>query len=331
MLHETLLLNLAPGFTILTTDAEMPSPRHAGASTVLGSEAKIPDPPKFTDAEALKPCPLCRKNFNEAEFTNDTWWKCHVNEDLLPFACIAGPCFQPPAFACRSEWRAHMQRHHGIFWQRSLAVQISDNMHPNTQEKLDVGPFEDVCPLCCMPLVGPSRSAIGQFAYLMSFTSQTAVEMLTTPLDSNDVIESHNMNTKNETGLDKKTATGIAEIIENHMMSPMMNHIADHLQFLALLTVRLSARKITDGDENSFSSSPALSSDQDSEQRSTLDDESEFVEGDASKGHDGHEFLADAPPDLECPENEWIESLLRDLGQEADISISTCRPPSLSH
>lgn len=75
MLSETLPLDLDPGFTVLTADVEMPSPRRAGASTVLGSEAKFPDPPKFNDGEAQKPCPLCRKNFSEAEFTNSTWWK----------------------------------------------------------------------------------------------------------------------------------------------------------------------------------------------------------------------------------------------------------------
>lgn len=76
-----------------------------------------------------------------------------------------------------------------------------------------------------------------------------------------------------------------------------------------------------------FPALQSLSSDQDVAQRSTLDDESEVVEGDASKEKDEHEFLADAPPDLECPEDEWFESLLRDVSQETDINISTCRPP----
>lgn len=109
-------------------------------------------------------------------------------------------------------------------------------------------------------------------------------------------------------------------------MNPMMNHIADHLQFLALLTVRLSARKITEGDEHSFSSSPALSSNQDSEKGSTWNGESEYVEGDASMEKDEHEFLAEILPDLECPEDEWVESHLRNLGQEAEINY---RPPNL--
>ncbi|KAM0474389.1 hypothetical protein ACHAPX_007726 [Trichoderma viride] len=74
-LSETIPSDLDPGFLIATADAEMPSPRRARASTLLGSEAKFPDPPKFNDGEALKPCPLCRKDFSEAEFTDGAWWK----------------------------------------------------------------------------------------------------------------------------------------------------------------------------------------------------------------------------------------------------------------
>ncbi|KAM0456069.1 hypothetical protein ACHAPV_007619 [Trichoderma viride] len=74
-LSETLPSDLDSGFTMPIADAEMPSPRRAGAPTVLGSGAKFPDPPKFDDGEAQKPCPLCRKNFSEAEFTDDRWWK----------------------------------------------------------------------------------------------------------------------------------------------------------------------------------------------------------------------------------------------------------------
>ncbi|KAM0474390.1 hypothetical protein ACHAPX_007727 [Trichoderma viride] len=150
-------------------------------------------------------------------------------------------------------------------------------------------------------------------------------------MNSNDVIESCKKNTKDVADSDEEPATRAEKPVVDHMASLVMNHIADHLQFLGLPTVRFSAKKITDGDEHSFSSSPALSSDRDFEQRSTLDDEFEFVEGDASKEKDEHEFLADAPPDLECPEDGWIESILRGVGQEADISISTSRPSSLSH
>jgi hypothetical protein len=53
----------------------------------------------------------------------------------------------------------------------------------------------------------------------------------------------------------------------------MLNHIADHLQFLALLTPRLSTEKLADGDVQEFSSSRAISSDGAPGKRSTLEDE----------------------------------------------------------
>lgn len=74
-LSETLPSDLDSGFTIPAAEAEMPSPRRVGASTILGSRAKFPDPPKFENGEALRPCPLCRKNFSKAEFSDSTWWK----------------------------------------------------------------------------------------------------------------------------------------------------------------------------------------------------------------------------------------------------------------
>lgn len=252
-----------------------------------------------------------------------------MNEDLLPFACIAGPCFQPPAFARRSDWIAHMQRYHGIFWRRVPTVQTSNNvrsLHYNTREISDAGPSEDICPLCCMSLVNSRGPATGKLASMMSSTSQTAAELLTLSPDSKDTIESRKKNTKNEADSDEKTASHLEEPAVDHMMSPMMNHIADHLQFLALLAVRLSARKITEGDEHSFSSSPALSSNQDSEKGSIWNDDSEYDEGDAPMEKDEHEFLAEIPPDLECPEDEWVETHLRNLGQEAEINSSTTDP-----
>ncbi|KAK1239137.1 hypothetical protein MKX08_006198 [Trichoderma sp. CBMAI-0020] len=162
----------------------MPSPRRARASSVLGSRAKLPDPPRFENGEAVKPCPLCRKNFSEAEFNDSTWWN---------------------------------------------------------QEVTDAGSLVDACLLCCLPLVEPKESIIEK--------------------------PSEERKAPDEAGSDEETATHLEEPAVDQMMSLVMNHIADHLQFLALLTVRLSARRITDGDKHSFSSSPALSSDQFSEKK----------------------------------------------------------------
>lgn len=60
-LSGTLALDLASRFTIPTAEAQIPSPKRAGASTVLESTAKSPSPLQFEDGEVQKPCPLCQK------------------------------------------------------------------------------------------------------------------------------------------------------------------------------------------------------------------------------------------------------------------------------
>lgn len=73
--------------------------------------------------------------------------------------------------------------------------------------------------------------------------------------------------------------TNIVAPMKNSVMDLMLNHIADHLQFLALLTLRLSAEKLSDGGLHAFSSSQSFSSGEDSEKRITLDGEIETAEG----------------------------------------------------
>ncbi|KAK7403527.1 hypothetical protein QQX98_010705 [Neonectria punicea] len=59
----------------------------------------------------------------------------------------------------------------------------------------------------------------------------------------------------------------------------MLNHIADHLQFVALITQRFSVEKLVAGDVQDFPSSQAMSSDMASGRRSTVEDELEHLEG----------------------------------------------------
>lgn len=76
---------------------------------------------------------------------------------------------------------------------------------------LDVGPSEDICPLCCMSLVNSRGPATGKLASMMSSASQTAAELLTLSPDSKDIIESRKKNTKNEADSDEKTTSRLEE------------------------------------------------------------------------------------------------------------------------
>lgn len=98
-------------------------------------------------------------------------------------------------------------------------------LYSGTQERSDVGLSEEICPLCCMSLLNPTRPAIGKFASLSS-TSQAAAKLLTMPLDSNDVIESCKKNTKDVADSDEEPATRAEKPVVDHMASLVMNHIA---------------------------------------------------------------------------------------------------------
>ncbi|KAK7718128.1 hypothetical protein SLS63_010513 [Diaporthe eres] len=75
------------------------------------------------------------------------------------------------------------------------------------------------------------------------------------------------------------TASEAGEIVSQKATNTaMLNHIADHLQFLALLTPRLSTEKFREGKVQDTSSSRAISSDGSHGKRSTLEEELETLE-----------------------------------------------------
>ncbi|KAL7904815.1 hypothetical protein GGI35DRAFT_484031 [Trichoderma velutinum] len=162
---------------VSAAEAQVPSARRAGASAVLASIAKFPIPPQFEEGEFQKPCPLCQKIFLKANFADDIWWRCHVNEDLLPFACISSSCLQAPTFASRSDWRAHIERDHGGFWRRGSPNPIGNenrSLNPNSQQTFDASRSADICPLCCLPLDGFRRTSTSIPLPVVSSASQVS-------------------------------------------------------------------------------------------------------------------------------------------------------------
>ncbi|EHK16147.1 uncharacterized protein TRIVIDRAFT_206799 [Trichoderma virens Gv29-8] len=106
-------------------------------------------------------------------------------------------------------------------------------------------------------------------------------------------------------------------------MDLMMDHIADHLQVLALLTLRLSTENLADGEIHAISSSQAPSDEQGSGKRGSLDGESEiFFEEDMIQEIDQDASLVEMSqidvtiPDVTWPEDEWTATRLKDLREE---------------
>lgn len=242
-----------------------------------------------------------------------------MNEDLLPFACISSSCLQCPTFASRSDWRAHTEEDHDDFWRRGPSNPIGreyQSLWPNSQEASNSGPPADICPLCCLPLDKPGHTQTSIPLPSVSPASQTLSELLEMlPPESKDTLKGAKKGTKpvrfdaliheGERSGDQtaqgvadsemKTTAPIKSSLMNSTMIGMMNHITDHLQFLALLTLRLSTGKLADGDIHAFSSSQALSSDQGSGKRSTLDDEFGTAEEDEAQETDADVFLDETP------------------------------------
>ncbi|KAL5092835.1 hypothetical protein Trisim1_000570 [Trichoderma cf. simile WF8] len=294
-LSGTLASDPGSRFTIPTAEAKIPSPRRAGASTVLESTAKFPSPPQFEDGEFQKPCPLCRKIFLKANFADNLWWRSHVNEDLLPFVCISSSCLQSPNFASRSDWRAHIERYHGVFWQQVPSNPIGkddQSLSPNFQDSFNVGRSADIYPLCCLPLdksrpkskSNPLRSAssgsLNLDEVLVTLPPESNKDFASTKEGSKkaqfDVPKSGSKEEPPEDPTARSMADSETKIVapmKKSTMDLMINHIADPLQFLALLTLRLSAEKLSDVDRHAFSSSQSFSSEKSSRKQSTLDDE----------------------------------------------------------
>ncbi|KAF2801990.1 uncharacterized protein BDZ99DRAFT_577208 [Mytilinidion resinicola] len=332
-LSGTVPSNAGSNLVIPPAEGEMPVLSRARASTVLRSGAKFPEPPQFKGEEDRKPCHLCRKIFSKADFEDEFWWRRHVNGDLFPFPCVSNTCSESPTFASRSEWTGHMERDHGVFWSRGPSIPNRDKeTAPDPQATANLGQLVDICPLCCLPLEesGDARTGIHQSTVVPA--PQTSNESPETLLLDSKKMESKTPSSRSKdkrsvqfdfTKLDSEPAGEGAgppatnmEVVKAdecgtqktaNTVTMMLKHIADHLQFLALLTPRLSTEKLAVGDVHAFPSSQASTSDRAPGKRSTLNNEFEFVQGDEVNEADMHGILQENFLE-KGPRNEEVES-----------------------
>ncbi|KAI8674310.1 NACHT domain-containing protein [Fusarium keratoplasticum] len=303
----------------ILTKAMEPVQRRASATTVLETKAQFPKPPQFDDGDETAPCPLCRKVFQRHDFTNDVWWKSHMNEDLVPFVCVATSCLDSPNFTRRSEWRVHIEQDHSEFWQQNTAIPLHGENKTHRPSSQGASENSPICPLCCSsPLEEPER--------LRARKPQTSSE-------SPKALQPGSKEASDGTSGKKTVRFDVPEQEESladqgspttppatprlqmkpskHMM--MTNHIAGHLQFLALLTPRLSTKNLADGKDIDFASSQAPSGDSNSGERSTLGDEFQLEEGPNTQSIDIRESFSETnsvpvPEESIAPQDEDIPS-----------------------
>ncbi|KAL8342008.1 hypothetical protein RB598_003767 [Gaeumannomyces tritici] len=93
--------------------------KHGAAATVLKTMVKFPRAPK----EGGSTCWYCHKVHSAEEYQDETWWKNHTNNDILPYICLFDFCLGPKVFSTSGSWAQHMSSEHGDDW----ALMIPDS------------------------------------------------------------------------------------------------------------------------------------------------------------------------------------------------------------
>ncbi|KAF5702071.1 hypothetical protein FMUND_13624 [Fusarium mundagurra] len=83
-----------------------------------------PEPPKFEDGEAQVQCEWCYELLDRSVVRNNKWsniGRLHYKRDLKPFPCVSETCGESrPSFSSRKEWLQHMRSKHSTAWPQSL-------------------------------------------------------------------------------------------------------------------------------------------------------------------------------------------------------------------
>jgi hypothetical protein len=141
------------------------------------------------------------------------------------------------------------------------------------------GQLADLCPLCsCLPLGNPGDVRIGFQQPAAVATETFGSQQGTLPFISEEIDLNEPSDSTSQLPAGRESMKAGDSSKQEAANTAMLNHIADHLQFLALLTTRLSTEKLADGAVQDFSSSRAVSSDGAPGKRSTLDDKLEICE-----------------------------------------------------
>lgn len=232
-----------------------------------------------------------------------------MNEDLVPFACVETSCLESPNFARRADWRAHIEQDHGVVWQQGSIIPQNSENKPQGPDSQSIG---DICPLCCYaPLEesGKQRARNMQTSGESSEALQPKSEYASDEITGRKTVR-FDVPEDEESLADPGSPTTPRLEMKSTKHKMMTDHIAGHLQFLALLTPRLSTKNLADGEDTDFASNQDPSDNSNPGERSTLGDEFEFevpetlsVDIEASLGDMS---LVLVHEDSEAPQNEEI-------------------------
>lgn len=107
---------------------QLPKPRAltivtSTISTSQEESLEYPPAPTACKGETRVQCPFCfiPLELEELERERNRHWRRHIDEHLKPYGCLFPRCAEPLVFfACRHEWKAHMQSSHSKDWFRKV-------------------------------------------------------------------------------------------------------------------------------------------------------------------------------------------------------------------
>ncbi|KLU89428.1 hypothetical protein MAPG_08399 [Magnaporthiopsis poae ATCC 64411] len=271
--------------------------RHGAPTTVLNTPVKFPPPPKAEDGNK---CWYCLKVHLAEEYEDGTWWKNHVNGDLLPYICLFDFCLGPKAFQNSGNWAQHMISEHGNDW----ALNIPDSPvwrcghggggHDATLYFATLGHLKDHCGTAHINDRGLERidrdimsnqpPVVCPFCHRTFQDSKTKGDAQSAAKDEDGnpgrSLRVAPTDKKVKWAMDVKQAPpekqdGLGDQKHPRINRDLSSHIAEHLQRLALLTVRLKDVSSDGGDDSvsrSCRTSNAMDEQMTGRSRSTIND-----------------------------------------------------------
>ncbi|KAH7014826.1 hypothetical protein EDB80DRAFT_320055 [Ilyonectria destructans] len=251
-------------------------PEKNKTQSILVNQAAYPRPPPGSSACEWCFSPLPKEVFEEER------WKQHVNEDHKPYVCLSEKCSESlPRFATSTEWFQHMLTAHGPNWYREVYLPswwmcplcnddntsfakpqgLTDHFESShqglfpesqvqailQQSRLRSPHPRDVCPLCCLSIVGKEASLPGVKCPEKPPSGQESrgpnVE------DSHKFVNIESGDRKSvrysdyslEKTTDQREPSVHAASPSRDKLSPevIASHVAAHLQGIMLLTLRI--------------------------------------------------------------------------------------------
>lgn len=332
-----------PSTAICQTRVHLPTPPRGGASSVQISKVEYPRPLKLEGNEDRASCGFCRKIHGKEQYEDTSWWRRHVNGDLLPFVCLSEVCQDFPAFTEYRDWVTHMANEHGKNWPRYIherfpwkcdrqggehetTLLFSSFDHLKTHWNIDHGEnaaYErlepgdpdaelyltrpaNICLLCCLPIEKTdAKATVTQTVADQNWPLSKATSKAVLASSKKDLEpKQQEISLDGNKSLESQHDQGDGTNLQ--LASTISRHVASHLQFLTFLTPRLFFGKLVEGEEHDFDSAAGAEADA-SGDRSTLKD---------------HVSEADDPG--------YSELTVESLNTNSDDTDSLCPPPAVT-